>query len=60
MTVGGFSRFVAAMRGMTGAKARDRLAELVERIELAEVWNRRIEAVEGLQAPRRHRAGTGS
>ncbi|MFN3891875.1 MAG: ABC transporter ATP-binding protein [Beijerinckiaceae bacterium] len=45
MTVGAFLEFVAAMRGLTRADARDRLAELVERIDLAEVWSRRIEAL---------------
>ncbi len=45
MTVASFLDFVAAMRGMTGSQARNRLAELVERIELAEVWNNRIETL---------------
>jgi ABC-2 type transport system ATP-binding protein len=45
MTVSGFLDFVAAMRGVSGAQARQRLGELVERIELAEVWNRRIETL---------------
>jgi ABC-2 type transport system ATP-binding protein len=45
MTVGAFLEFVAAMRGLSRPQARERLAELVERIDLAEVWNRRIEAL---------------
>jgi ABC-2 type transport system ATP-binding protein len=45
MTVGAFLEFVASMRGLDRATARRRLAELVERIDLAEVWNRRIEAL---------------
>lgn len=45
MTVGAFLEFVAAMRGLTRAQARDRLGDLVERIDLAEVWDRRFEAL---------------
>ncbi|MFZ9500476.1 MAG: ABC transporter ATP-binding protein [Beijerinckiaceae bacterium] len=45
MTVGAFLEFVAAMRGLSAPQARERLAELVERIDLAEVWSRRIEAL---------------
>ena len=45
MTVGAFLEFVAAMRGLTRVDARERLGQLVERIDLAEVWNRRIEAL---------------
>ncbi|MBM3609157.1 MAG: ABC transporter ATP-binding protein [Alphaproteobacteria bacterium] len=45
MTVAGFLEFVAAMRGMDKAAAQRRLAELVERIQLAEVWDRRIETL---------------
>ncbi len=45
MSVGAFLEFVAAMRGLSKATARNRLAELVERIDLAEVWDRRIEAL---------------
>jgi ABC-2 type transport system ATP-binding protein len=45
MTVGAFLEFVAAMRGLSPARANDRLAELAERIDLEEVWNRRIEAL---------------
>ena len=43
MTVGAFLGFVAAMRGMTKVKANLRLAELVERVALADVWNQRID-----------------
>jgi len=45
MTVAAFLEFVAAMHGMTKAKANARLAELVERVDLADVWNQRIEAL---------------
>lgn len=45
MSVGAFLEFVAAMRGLTRARANERLAELAERIDLEEVWNRRIEAL---------------
>jgi gliding motility-associated transport system ATP-binding protein len=45
MTVAAFLSFVAAMRGMTKARAGERLAELVDRIDLAEVWNQRIDAL---------------
>ena len=45
MTVSAFLEFVAAMRGMDSTRARSRLAELVERIELADVWNNRIETL---------------
>ncbi len=43
MTVGAFLEFVAAMHGMSNVKATLRLAELVERVHLADVWNQRIE-----------------
>jgi ABC-2 type transport system ATP-binding protein len=45
MTVGAFLEFVAAMHGMSKAKANMRLAELVERVHLADVWNQRIESL---------------
>jgi gliding motility-associated transport system ATP-binding protein len=45
MTVAAFLEFVAAMHGMTKAQADARLAELVERVDLADVWNQRIEAL---------------
>ncbi len=45
MTVAAFLEFVAAMRGLSKPLARERLAELVERIDLAEVWNRRMDAL---------------
>jgi ABC-2 type transport system ATP-binding protein len=45
MTVGDFLEFIAAMRGLDAATTRRRLGILVERIDLAEVWNRRIEAL---------------
>jgi ABC-2 type transport system ATP-binding protein len=43
MTVGAFLEFVAAMHGMSKPKTNLRLAELVERVDLADVWNQRIE-----------------
>jgi ABC-2 type transport system ATP-binding protein len=45
MTVGAFLGFIAAMRGLPKAQANERLAELVERIDLGEVWNQRIDAL---------------
>ena len=45
MTVAAFLEFVAAMHGMTKAQANARLAELVDRVHLADVWNQRIEAL---------------
>jgi ABC-2 type transport system ATP-binding protein len=45
MTVAAFLEFVAAMHGMTKAQANARLAELVDRVDLAGVWNQRIEAL---------------
>jgi ABC-2 type transport system ATP-binding protein len=36
---------VAAMRGLSKPTTRERLGELVERIDLSEVWGRRIEAL---------------
>src|SRR3984885_3085038 len=45
MSVGDFLSFIAAMHGLSKPRANDRLAELVERIALAEVWNQRIESL---------------
>jgi ABC-2 type transport system ATP-binding protein len=45
MAVGAFLEFVAGMHGMTKAKANARLADLVERVHLASVWNQRIESL---------------
>ena len=45
MTVGAFLEFVAGMHGMTRAKANAQLAELVDRVHLAGVWNQRIESL---------------
>jgi ABC-2 type transport system ATP-binding protein len=45
MSVGAFLRFIAAMHGLTPAQANDRLAELIERVHLAEVWNQRIDSL---------------
>ena len=45
MSVGAFLSFIAAMHGLRKAQANDRLAELVERVHLAEVWNQRIDSL---------------
>lgn len=45
MTVEAFLDFVAGMHGMSKQKANSRLAELVERVDLAGVWNQRIESL---------------
>jgi ABC-2 type transport system ATP-binding protein len=45
MTVADFLGFVAGLRGLSPRETSRRLAELVESIDLAEVWNRRIEAL---------------
>lgn len=45
MTVADFLGFVAGLRGLSPRETNRRLAELVESIDLAEVWNRRIEAL---------------
>lgn len=45
MTVGDFLEFVAGMRGLDKATTRRRLGFLVDRIDLSEVWNRRIDAL---------------
>jgi ABC-2 type transport system ATP-binding protein len=45
MTVAAFLEFIAAMHGMTKPQANSRLAELVDRIHLAGVWNQRIESL---------------
>ena len=43
MTVGAFLGFVAGMHGLSRGQADARLAELVDRVHLAEVWNQRID-----------------
>src|ERR1700719_5075704 len=45
MSVGAFLSFIAAMHGLRKAQANERLAELVERVHLAEVWNQRIDSL---------------
>ena len=45
MTVAGFLEFIAAMHGMAKPKANARLAELIDRVDLTEVWNQRIESL---------------
>src|SRR6266446_4424142 len=45
MSVGAFLTFVAAMHGLSKSKTNDRLAELVERVHLIDVWNQRIDSL---------------
>lgn len=45
MSVGSFLTFCGRMRGLRGAVLEDRLAEMVDRVNLAEVWNRQIDAL---------------
>jgi ABC-2 type transport system ATP-binding protein len=45
MSVGAFLNFMAGMHGLTKARANERLAELVERVHLTEVWNQRIDSL---------------
>jgi ABC-2 type transport system ATP-binding protein len=45
MSVGSFLSFIAGMHGLSKAQTNDRLAELIERVHLAEVWNQRIESL---------------
>jgi ABC-2 type transport system ATP-binding protein len=45
MSVAAFLSFIAGMHGLSKRQANDRLAELVERIHLAEVWNQRIDSL---------------
>src|SRR5262249_21225486 len=40
-----FLEFIAAMHGMAKREANARLAELVDRVDLAGVWNQRIESL---------------
>jgi len=45
MTVGAFLSFIAGMHGLSKSQANERLAELVERVHLADVWNQRIDSL---------------
>jgi ABC-2 type transport system ATP-binding protein len=45
MSVGAYLSFVAAMHGMSKSQTHNRLAELVERVHLADVWNQRIDSL---------------
>jgi ABC-2 type transport system ATP-binding protein len=45
MSVAAYLGFIAAMHGLTKAQANDRLAELIERVDLADVWNQRIDSL---------------
>ena len=45
MTPAGFLEFVASIRGLRGAHRRQRIAEVVERMQLGGVWRQRIETL---------------
>jgi ABC-2 type transport system ATP-binding protein len=45
MTPAGFLDFVASIRGLHGARRRQRIAEVVERMQLGSVWRQRIETL---------------
>ncbi len=45
MPVADFLTFCGRMRGLRGAAIQDRLAEMVERVQLADVWSKPIEAL---------------
>ncbi len=45
MSVSAFLTFIAGMHGLSKAQANNRLAELIERVHLAEVWNQRIDSL---------------
>lgn len=45
MTVAEFLSFVGKIRGLSGRKLEDRLAEMVSSINLADVWNKQIDAL---------------
>src|SRR5258707_9268270 len=45
MSVGAYLSFVAAMHGMSKSQTHNRLAELVGRVHLADVWNHRIDSL---------------
>jgi ABC-2 type transport system ATP-binding protein len=45
MSVGAFLNFIAGMHGLSRRQANDRLAELIERVHLADVWNQRIDSL---------------
>ncbi len=45
MPVADFLTFCGRMRGLRGARLQERLAEMVERVRLAEVWSKPIEAL---------------
>lgn len=45
MSVGAFLEFVGKLRGLDGARRRDRIGEMVHRLHLADVYGRRIETL---------------
>lgn len=45
MSVGDFLVFIGRMRGLSGARLDERLAEMVDRVNLGDVWNRPVDAL---------------
>lgn len=45
MSVGAFLEFVGKLRGLDGARRRERIGEMVHRLHLADVYGRRIETL---------------
>jgi ABC-2 type transport system ATP-binding protein len=45
MSVGAFLEFVGRLRGLDGARRRERIGEMVHRLHLADVYGRRIETL---------------
>ncbi|MEL6225733.1 MAG: ABC transporter ATP-binding protein [Pseudomonadota bacterium] len=45
MTVGDFLSFVGTIRGLSGKQLNNRLAEMVDRINLADTWNKPLETL---------------
>ena len=60
MSVAAFLTFIAGMHGLSKTQANDRLAELIERVHLAEVWNQRINSLSKGFKRRGHRPGAGA
>ena len=45
MSVGAFLTFIGKVRGLAGARLQNRLAEMVERINLTDVWSKPVETL---------------
>ena len=45
MSVADFLKFIGKMRGLNGRRLEGRLAEMIERVNIADMWNRRIETL---------------